>query len=168
MPPSRNASGKGCRSRLHCPSAKTGRRPPSCHVLVRCGWGSAVSQRSRFLPCVRELPFEIRSRRSDRSNMFRSWRSPLFSWSRLCWSRGNLTCLGFYHWNFGFLCEVHLTLIGRRSNSADGVCFVKFSRRQRRIVLINSVFSVASCSRRRFLPLLRRGNYQLRRSHLTT
>ena len=48
--------------------------------------------------------------------------------------------------------KVHLTLIGPRSNSADGFCFIKFSRRQRRIVLINSVFSVASCSRGRFLP----------------
>src|SRR6185503_1936203 len=69
MPPSRNASGKVCRSRRHCRSAEIGRRPPLCHVLVSCGWASAVSQDLDSYLGTRELPFEIRSRRSDRSNM---------------------------------------------------------------------------------------------------
>ena len=40
--------------------------------------GSAVSQDLDSYLGARELPFEIRSRRSDRSNRFLTWRSPLF------------------------------------------------------------------------------------------
>ena len=36
MPPSRNASGKGCRSRRRCRSARIGWHPSSRHVLVHC------------------------------------------------------------------------------------------------------------------------------------
>jgi hypothetical protein len=36
MPPSRNASGKGCRSRRRCRSTRIGWHPPSRHVLGHC------------------------------------------------------------------------------------------------------------------------------------